>query len=149
MFEFSNQTTKSLKESGWYPERHIDIEQYKDSILNSDYKFFPKVEAFLRQYGGLLIKFKVRNGIETSLNFDTIQAVEDIDPIWVQVNYYNLLKKTDLCVIGQAYTDHMTLMMDEDGRVYGGFDDYLCFIANSGEEAIEAICSNATFDKIT
>jgi hypothetical protein len=32
--------------------------------------------------------------------------------------------------------------MDESGRVYGGFDDFLRFIGNSGAEAIEVICAN-------
>lgn len=99
------------------------------------------------EYGGLNIQFTVRNGIESNLHFDVNQAVEEVDPIWVQKAYYDRLGKIDLCVIGQVYTDHLVLMMDNNGNVYGGFDSYFSFIARSGEEAIEAICTNKVLCK--
>lgn len=42
----------------------------------------------------------------------------------------------------------MSLYMDEVGTVYGGFDYYLCFIADSGKEAIEAICQHKPSQEI-
>lgn len=148
MFKLSDQTKKLLKNAGWYPDRHIDITVYRDSLVNDNYKIFQTTEKFLHEYGGLSIEFPLSNGNKTTLHFNVVQAVEEVDPLWAQSDYYKRLKNKDVCVIGQAYTDHLTLMMDEAGFVYGGFDDYLCFIANSGEEAIEAICSNSVFEAI-
>lgn len=148
MLECSDQAKKLLSKAGWYPGRYVDIAVYRDIILKDSYKIFRIVEKFLHEFGGLAVEFKLRNGSQTTLHFNVTQAVEEVDPIWAQNDYYTRLGNKDVCVVGQAYTDHLTLMMDEAGAVYGGFDDYLCFIANSGEEAIEAICSNAIFDAI-
>nr|WP_294950208.1 SUKH-3 domain-containing protein [uncultured Mucilaginibacter sp.] len=141
MFEFTHNTKQSLINAGWYPERYVNIDFYKERLLEDNYKIFQKVEQFLHQYGGVSIKFQLLNGAADVLHFNAAKATGDVDPLWAQDDYYNRLGGKELCVIGQAYTDHMTVMMDEGGNVYGGFDDYLGFVARSGEEAIEAICS--------
>lgn len=42
----------------------------------------------------------------------------------------------------------MILLMDDKCRLYAGRDDLLIKIADSGEQAIEAICQETPFEKI-
>lgn len=148
MFPFSIQTQKSLLNAGWYAGRKINIEQFRNTILTNNYELFPSVKEFLSEFGNLYIKFIIRNGMMSDLHFNVIQAVEEVDPGWAQRNYYERLGKRNICAIGQAHSDHMTIYMDEPGNVYGGFDDYFSLIANSGEAAIEAFCTNQSFKEI-
>ncbi|TFF33918.1 SUKH-3 domain-containing protein [Mucilaginibacter psychrotolerans] len=148
MFRFSDKTYKVLVDAGWHPQRNYDIGSFKECILNNGYRMSPIIEQFLMSYGGLKIEYNRKNGTKNSFHFDARTAIERVDDLWAQTTYYERLK-VGLCVVGQADTDHLTLMMDETGKFYGGFDDFLCFIAESGEEAIEAMCSDREFEEIT
>ena len=149
MFEFTAETKKVLIESGWYAGRHINIDTCKDALTKANYKLSQRVAQFLSEFDGLRIKFYRPEIPEyAELNLNCVAAAEGVNALWPLDNYYHRTGQKDLCVIGQAFSNHLTLMMAVDGMVYGGYDDFLCFIANSGEEAIEAICSNQTFKEI-
>ncbi len=62
-------------------------------------------------------------------------------------DYQNRIKKR-LCSIGTAYREHFVLLMADDNHIYGGYDDLLYFIANSPENAIEAIILDYDFIEI-
>ena len=83
-----------------------------------------------------------------TISFDACYASARIDSLWVTQDYANRIGKTQFCAIGAAYTHHLLLFMDDMGSVYGGFDDFLCFIGSSGGDAIEAICSNRQLREI-
>jgi hypothetical protein len=42
----------------------------------------------------------------------------------------------------------MVLLMDENGQVYAGYDEYMILVGNSGAEAIEALCTGRTLIEI-
>ena len=62
-------------------------------------------------------------------------------------NYSHRVGKK-LCSVGEASDAYMILAMSSDGEVFGGFDDFLCYIGNSGDDAIEALCSGREVQKI-
>lgn len=45
-----------------------------------------------------------------------------------------------LVPIGEAFANHMILLMAADGSVFAAMDDTVVRIAASGEEAIDALC---------
>ncbi len=90
----------------------------------------------------------MRAGRKDTFHFKAREAAGDVDVSWVLQNYAQRIGNPTLCVIGQAYTDHLLLFMDDTGQVYGGFDDYLCWLASSGEAAIEAICQSQPVQEI-
>ena len=45
------------------------------------------------------------------------------------------------CLIGEADHGYLLLAMTARGYVYGGFDETLWHLGDSGEEAIETLCS--------
>ena len=73
-------------------------------------------------------------------------AVAGIGSGWVEE--YSERVGVLLCVIGQAFSYHMTLVMAPDGKVYAGYDDTLIHVGDSGTDAIEALCSGRDMPKI-
>ncbi|SEO76907.1 SUKH-3 immunity protein [Mucilaginibacter gossypiicola] len=139
MFQFAAPIASLLSQAGWYQGREIDITDFKQELTVNGFTIPIAVEKFLTEFGRLNIIFLRAHGTDT-VHFDAKEAVRGVDPLWAQKDYKTRLANKNLCIIGEAYSNHLTLMMDEDGAVYGGYDDFLCFIANSGREAIEAIC---------
>jgi hypothetical protein len=140
MFKFTEQVKRLLLNAGWSPERLINTDFYKQRLMEAGYEVFPAVDSFLSEFGDLSIRFtKKGTDIEDFLNFEVPLAVSGISPLWIKDDYVDRVGK-DLCIIGQAYSSHLTLMMDKEGKVYGAFDDSLYFVADSGKEAIETIC---------
>ncbi|PJJ52908.1 SUKH-3 domain-containing protein [Hymenobacter chitinivorans] len=135
----SASTQSLLIKAGWQPGRHIITLRYRLALSLEGYPWLPVVEKFLSEFGGLRITFPRYDGTDT-FHFDAADAAAGIDVYWVQKNYAQRLGTDKLCVIGEAYGSHLLLFMSDTGKVYGGYDDILCFIASSGEEAIEAIC---------
>lgn len=148
MTPFSAPTQSYLSQAGWYVGRKVSTIKYRAYLAGEGYAWFPKVAAFLEEFGDLLVQFERQSGHLDTLNLDACDASAGFDGQWVQHDYARRLHRASFCVIGQAYSDHLLLFMDEEGNVYGGFDDYLCFIADSGHQAIEAICTNQPLREI-
>ncbi|WP_210522022.1 SUKH-3 domain-containing protein [Hymenobacter terricola] len=139
---FSASTHSYLSQAGWFAGRRVSTIKYRAYLAGEGYAWFPKVAAFLEEFGDLRVQFERESRRVDTLNLDACDASADFDGKWVQQAYAPRIGQTQLCVIGQAYSDHLLLFMDEEGNVYGGFDDFLCFIADSGHNALEAICTN-------
>lgn len=133
--------------AGWQPRRSIITLAYRLRLFTEGYSWFPAVEQFLQEFGGLQIKFPTEHGSDT-LHFNASQAASGVYSDWALNNYAQRIGNGKLSVIGQAYSDHMTLYMTNTGEVYGGFDDFLCFIAESGKAAIEVICQGLPIQEI-
>lgn len=140
-FRFSAKVKALLEEQGWHEGRVIDVNEFKETILKEGYTWIKSVEEFLKEFGELKISFTTGNNTISNLHFDLIKAVDDIFFEWTKV-YSERIGNIEVCPIGQAFNDHLTILMDKTGKVYGGYDQSLFFIGNSGEEAIERICSN-------
>ncbi|MBT1699243.1 SUKH-3 domain-containing protein [Fulvivirgaceae bacterium PWU4] len=148
MHKFSDTTQKALSESGWQEDRKIDIQSFKFDLVKEGYPWFGKVESFLQAFGGLNVKFLRSDRSQDFFQFDPSRAVQDIDVRWVKDDYSKRLQNINLCVVGQAFGGHMTLLISEDGKMYGGYDDNLYLIGNDGSEAIENICLNKEMEAI-
>jgi hypothetical protein len=136
---FSENVKKYLINAGWYKGRNIDTTNVIKFMTQEGYKVSGKVESFLKEFEGLRISYLDKNGLPDILHFDCIKAIKDtfLDNV---IYYSERLNNINLCVIGQGFDTYMTIMMDDDGAVFGGYDDYLYKFGNNEEEAIENIC---------
>lgn len=148
MDNFSPSTVQYLTEAGWYAGRKVSLIKYRAYLEGEGYTWFLKAAEFLEEFGDLLIKFRRESGDVDTLNFDACEASASFDSYWVKENYAKRIGRSQFCVIGLAYGSHLLLFMDDEGKVYGGFDEFLCLIDVSGEEAIEVICSNRSIREI-
>jgi SUKH-3 immunity protein len=73
--------------------------------------------------------------------FQVCKAVKGMDRRWVVEDYEKRLVNSKLCVIGQAYHNHLTLLMDKDGVIYAGYDDLLYVVSNNSLKAIDILCN--------
>jgi hypothetical protein len=141
MARFSLSTLGYLTNAGWSAGRAVSLLKFRAYLTGEGYAWFPAVATFLAEFGDLRISF-VRNGLSELLSLDACEASASFDVLWVVEEYAQRIGRAQFCVIGKAYTGHLLLFMDDTGRVYGGFDNFLCMIGTSGVDAIEAICSN-------
>ena len=135
-----NKNLKTLLiKSGWKENRRKCTVFYMFFLKKEGYFFNKVIQDFLSKFGGLTIYFE-KNGMLDSLHFNVYKAVNNIDSRWVKDAYSKILKNNKLCVIGEANHEHMTLIMSDEGKVYGGFGDCLYFLGENGVDAINSIC---------
>lgn len=122
-----------LEKLEWTPNRKIDVSSIKSCLIEKGYSWSEKVNIFLEEFGFLKTD---------QMHFDVLKTERDIDSSWILKDYSNRLNNVELCIIGQAYNDHMALFMDSLGKVYGGYDESLYLIGDSYELAIDNIYFN-------
>ena len=138
--ELSRTSRDCLARAGWTRDRRIDIAPYVRQLEVDGYTVFEVVRGFLANFGGLRLKypdFRVPER-EDSCHFDAAEASQRISPYTV-ARYAEAIGKP-VCPIGDAFHDHMVLMMTERGVVYAAFEGTLVRIADSGIEAINELC---------
>ena len=138
--ELSRAARESLGRAGWTRDRRIDIAPYVRQLEADGYTVFAVVREFLTRFGGLRLAyphFRVPEH-DDSCHFDAAEASQRISRYTVAA-YTDALGKP-VCPIGDAFHDHMVLMMTERGVVYAAFEDTLLRIADSGIDAINSLC---------
>lgn len=131
----------------------FDLAASKKIILSEGLTFLPIAEEFLLKYGGVHFTrfWKVKNGLKgpetidvySIAHFNPIRAVESVDSQWF-VEYSRRIGKP-ITPIGNCGQEHASLMIDENGKIYGGFDSELGKIADSPEEAILKFCNSSNW----
>lgn len=138
---------KILLEAGWFEGRSIDVQKNMHFLRSEGFAWGIKIEAFLKEFGNLSYVYFDRDSHKEMFHFYPLVAFEQIDKYWVLDSYSKRVNK-ELCMIGQSHRGHMVLSMAKDGSVYGGYDDFLCFIGSSGEEAIENLINQVELPEI-
>jgi len=142
MAALSPRTYTMLTQAGWYPGRQIDTRTYEHTLQAKGYPVHPVVVEFLREFGGLSVSVEIEDQsyLYKLFHFNAeLAAKASLSSI---INdYYNIRVGAHLCVIGEARNDHLTLLMDSTGHVYGGIDDTLAYFGESGGTAVEELCS--------
>jgi hypothetical protein len=132
--EFSSLTLDLLRRAGWRPDRRVATDGYRSRLAEAGYAVSPAVLEFLQSFGGLSITRPTPLG-DDILSFDPADALTRISR--ARVGTYEKFLDATLCVIGSYFTQTFTVMMDPNGKVYGGADDTLRHLGDSGEEAVE------------
>ena len=145
---FSDKTYQLLIKAGWQEGRKVQINNEIEFLQKSNFNLSKLIKDFLGEFCGLCIKHPHRHKPENIDYFEisAIKANETFDFEWV----YEYSRRTQkyLVPIGESSRGYMILTMAEDGSVYAGYDDFLIKIADSGEEAIEALCWGSDFEEI-
>ena len=141
---FSVKCQQYLLNAGWYSSRKIGTLKATLFLLFSGYKIIPYLNSFITEFGGLEINYKTENGAEFLFHFDIYKAVRDFDIKWIKEDYLNRVNEKNLCVIGQAFSNHVTLMLSDSGKMYGGYDENLFLIGINVHDSIEFLCSGSS-----
>lgn len=149
MNQFSQKTHETLEHAGWKSDYITDTQNWQMDLEKEGYHVFSSVIDFLHHFGGLYIKnFRDRSPqAPLTFDFDVSRAMRSVPRERIAYLYESRIS-SPLCVIGQAHEDHMILMMDATGKVYGGYDEFMALIGNTGEEAIENLCTGNGIQEI-
>jgi hypothetical protein len=141
MAELSQRSKKLLRRAGWFEGRTHEVAEFVRLLELKGYPVFPAVVGFLKKFGGLRIENpSAKRPAAEDWHFDVAKASRNISLSRIQALYVPRVH-SNLCIIGEADKDYITLMMDEKGRVYGGFEETLVFLGESGEDAIDQLGS--------
>lgn len=145
---FSEKTKEALLDAGWHEERKIDISEYEETLISEGYPLNQKTKDFLTEFGGLeVIHDAYVMPDETDyFHFDPIIAIDNV--MRKTINKYEKRIRKSLDVIGEAFSSHMVLMMDYEGKIYGGYDSFLTCLGENFYEAINNLCEGTETEEI-
>jgi hypothetical protein len=122
-----------LLAAGWSSERATDVHGARQALEQEGYSVSREIERHLSNVDGVSIDIE-HQGRPDRIWFDAAKAV---DMTWkYQVDQYEEVAKVPLVPFGYAFSDHLALLLSEDGRVYGAFDDYFELLGNSIPSAV-------------
>ncbi len=102
------------------PGREVEVEDDLRALEAEGHTAFAGAVAFLREYSGLDLPWD-RDGFADEIWFSAARICQDRDPSWV--GEYAARAGTALVPVGASNTGHLMLLIGEDGRWFGGFDD--------------------------
>jgi len=130
-----------LREAGWMPKRAVPTLLYEKAYKAEGISLLLKAKMFLRQFGGLIIRYVTKSQQQDVLEFLAERAVQGMGGGGIE-GFQELIDVGPLCPIGHCFFGTCLLMMDGKGRVFGGSDEAVTFIGATGEEAISKILSD-------
>ncbi|MGW4400238.1 SUKH-3 domain-containing protein [Amycolatopsis nivea] len=110
-----------LTKAGWTPGREVDVSGYVHALERAGIEVFPGAIEFLREYSGLSVHWTRSSGFPGDLQLSVARLIENFDPRWVAI--YADRAGTELVPVGEASRGHLLVLVGEDGRWFGGFDD--------------------------
>lgn len=140
MNQFTPRTLGCLQSAGWVENRRIDVTQVIEELKEDGFLAPASVAEFLARFGDLRLSFphsRVPTAID-NCHFDAIRAADGVFPERLK-DWEDRIGKR-LTPIGEANREYMVLLMDSAGNVYMAMDDLFFRYADSGEEAINALC---------
>ena len=140
MSTLTNNARERLTAAGWTEGRRISTDALENDNHESGFFVSEKATSFLREFGYLRLTyphFRVPEHVDWC-HFDASLAAGNAVP--ETIADYEEAIGSRLTVIGEARSDHMVLCMDEEGRVFGGFEDVLVKFGDSGIDAINCLC---------
>lgn len=128
-----------LEDSGWFNGRHISVEAAILAWRAGGHT--PTVAAidFVAEFDGISFAYprSVSVGGMDNCSLDAIAATRAI--FSSVVREYEVRVSETLCPVGRAASAHITLLVGNSGRVYGGYDRFLAVYGEDGHDAIIAI----------
>jgi hypothetical protein len=145
MFQFSNHTLALLHQAGWSEDYNYDTTEWESLLKAAGYTVHLVARDFMQRFGGLVIDYPhpMVPTVTVQLKFTVSFGRDKIAKDWAREASQDLavlFPDLDGCDIGSFNSDDYWLMMDVSGIVYGYGDAYFR-VGDSGEEAIEHICS--------
>lgn len=138
-----------LELSGWNSKRSVDISFDLNLLKEHGYSVHDRTIEFLKEFSNLIISFtNKRNQIEDDITLVVKNGIELEVMERLIEDYSPRLNGENLNIIGTAYRDYFVLMMGESGAIYGGYDDYLVKIEDTGINGLINIVEDKDFVEI-
>jgi hypothetical protein len=127
----------SLRRAGWKPTRSVRTSICEEAYAHEGLQLLPKPKAFLRKFGGLVIPYVTKSQQQDVLDFLAERAIRGMKH--GIKGFEKLLVTAPLCPVGHYLFGTCILLMDRKGQIFGGSDETLTRVGNTGEKAISNI----------
>ncbi|NHZ95130.1 SUKH-3 domain-containing protein [Massilia sp. CCM 8734] len=136
---FDATTYEYLRKMRWTPHREVLPAPFLACLVADGYTVFPKAKQFFQRFGGLggdMPAYRVEGALDR-IDFDPARAIACT--CRETVREYEARVQEQLAVIGMAYNGYMTLLLSESGRMFGGYDDFLCLIGTDVQDGMNKL----------
>lgn len=134
------ETTKQmLIQAGWQPEEQVDISHAVHFLEGMGYEVPKNVKEALSHFGGKVFEVKHPAGYMERFHFCPDIAAGDYYEKEDFEEFEDLVKES-LFIIGQAYREHVILLISESGKIFGKNGGHLCKIGDTIFDAMDTFC---------
>ena len=127
-----DRVSEQLLRSGWFPGRHIDLENEVAVLDAEGYELADGLLVFLAEYSGLVVR---ADDATQSVWIDAARSASEVDAQWNRA--YSAMIRSALAPVG-GYS-HMTIYLSEAGEFYGGFDYEYGRLGSNFRELIDVL----------
>lgn len=153
---FSPITNELLLKAGWHEKYVFDITLYEQTFRQKGCPLPEIVSGFLQHYGGLyFVNLTAADNISVLyFDFDANAYLKHISGLFdpcgdcAELSRRLGLSSPILYPIGTSHEGHMELLMASDGMVFAVYDEFALFVGESGEDALEALCTGRELKQI-
>ncbi len=118
------------------------VQDEKALLIDTGKKKLPTAVAdFIKRFGGIEIHFPHPSSTkmkEDCFHFNIAKAIAHTDTHWITCNYSDRVGE-NLYIVGEAFHSSMVLCMSETGRYYAGADEYLVYLGEDINAALESL----------
>jgi hypothetical protein len=145
MTELSQKAQECLREAGWTPGRSLDAQRIEETYRRAGFDPSRAAIEFMRRFGDLSLTYIEPRGRQDGCEFMLKDAVAG-KPHWLWD--HERVIGARLTPIGWAHWRHYKIMMTEDGRIFGAYDDFIVLVGNDGHDAINALCEGRKLEHV-
>lgn len=127
---------------GWYESRSVDVEDDVKCLINDGYKCSQVGIDFLKIYSQL-------KGYSPSFSDSSkMERIHFVVPLAISRTYrevvgeYERRIKNSMMLVGEMHNEHMVLMVSACGKIYGGYDSYLCCFGDAFDYGLDVAILN-------
>ena len=122
-----------LIQSGWFNGRKVPINDIVNYWKNKKYTLYPNQISFIEEFNNLKLRFKNINNHNYTININPL--VNDI-PLFALKKYIEYAN-ADLVCFGEIISQDTFLLITQDAKIYGAFEDEIVLMGNNFYDFLE------------
>ena len=122
-----------LIQSGWFNGRKVPINDIVNYWENKKYTLYPNQISFIEEFNNLKLRFKNINNHNYTININPL--VNDI-PLFALKKYIEYAN-ADLVCFGEIISQDTFLLITQDAKIYGAFEDEIVLMGNNFYDFLE------------
>jgi hypothetical protein len=131
---------KYLIQSGWYENRKIDMTEILHEWIEKRYIITEENIELIESFGLMVI-----NANNHKIDINPLKQYFNTETLKEYTDYFGM----QLIPIGSILYENTFLLMNNQGNIYGVFDEFVCFAGNNFFEFIQNILDdNIVWDEI-
>lgn len=128
-----NKISDILKNNGWSEGRKINIDNVLSFWESQNYSIDINHIKFIEEFGFLTIEFN-----NHYIDIDPLKRYFSNETLKIFEEFFN----TKLIPTGQIKYENSFILIGSNGKIYGGFEEFVCFYGNEIFEFIQNILND-------